>query len=69
MSDTNDTMIEHLRERLRSLEIDAAMVRARVEEVRDLLAQAERRRPGRPRKVVVDMLPQTQAPPDDGEVA
>lgn len=65
MSDTNDTMIERLRDRLRSLEIEAAMVRARVEEIRDLLAQAEGRR--RPRRVVE--IAQRAAAPDEGDVA
>jgi hypothetical protein len=65
MSDT-DTMVDRLRERLRSLELEAAMVRARVEEVRGLLAQAEGRR--RPRRVVplqADLMP----PDDEGDVA
>ena len=61
MSDTPDTMIERLRDRLRSLEIEAAMVRARVEEVRDLLAQAEGRR--RPRRVV-EIAQRADAPDD-----
>ena len=62
MSDQQDnTMIERLRDRLRSLEIEAAMVRARVEEVRDLLAQAEGRR--RPRRVV-EIAQRADAPDD-----
>lgn len=43
-----------LRIRERELELEAVAVRARVEEVRSLIAileQAEPRRPGRPRKI------------------
>ena len=45
--------IETLRERLRDLEQEAVIIRARVEEVRELIALLERgprRKPGRPRK-------------------
>jgi hypothetical protein len=46
MSDqpTTETLIERLRERVRALEIEAAMARARYEEARDALAMAEGRR-------------------------
>jgi hypothetical protein len=66
MSDT-DTMVDRLRERLRSLELEAAMVRARVEEVRGLLAVAEGRR--RPRRVVPLQHPDLLPPDDEGDVA
>ena len=53
MSDTqNDTILAALRTRQRDLELDACAVRARVEEVAELIALLEgsqRRRPGRPR--------------------
>jgi hypothetical protein len=54
MSDQSDPMVETLRQRLRSLELEAAMIRARTEEVRDLLEDAERehKRRSRQRKVV-----------------
>jgi len=45
--------LETLRERLRELEQEAVVIRARVEEVRELIAIIERgprRKPGRPRK-------------------
>ena len=45
--------LETLRERLRDLETEAVIIRARVEEVRELIAIIERgprRKPGRPRK-------------------
>jgi hypothetical protein len=48
--DNTDPLVERLRDRLRALELDAGMNRARQEEVRDLLAQAEGRR--RPRRVL-----------------
>jgi hypothetical protein len=67
MSDTSDTMTDRLRERLRSLELEAAMVRARVEEIRMLLAQAEGRR--RPRRVVPLQHPDLLPPDDEGDVA
>jgi hypothetical protein len=67
MSDTGDSMVDRLRERLRSLELEAAMVRARVEEVRGLLAQAEGRR--RPRRVVPLQHPDLLPPDDEGDVA
>jgi hypothetical protein len=58
MSDQSDPMIENLRQRLRNLEregaMDAATNRARTEEVRNLLDDAERehKRRARQRKVV-----------------
>ena len=63
MSDQQDSLVDHLRDRLRDLELEACAIRARVEEVRSLLAQAERRRPGRKPKVV-DMLPPVAASDD-----
>jgi hypothetical protein len=70
MSDAPDaTTMEALRERQRSLELDAVAIKARVEEVRDLIAMLEhgaRRRPGRPRKPVeVIGLPIPQPEPKD----
>ena len=45
-----DISLDALRLRERELELDAVLVRGRIEEVRMLIAQAERRRGGRPRK-------------------
>lgn len=51
MNDTtpDSAIAKHLRDRLRSLEMEQAAIRARVEEVQDLLAKAERQ-PKKPRK-------------------
>ena len=46
----SDISLDALRLRERELELDAVLVRGRIEEVRMLIAQAERRRGGRPRK-------------------
>jgi hypothetical protein len=46
-------VLELLRERERTLATDAAAIRARLEEVRDLIeALTQRRGPGRPRKPI-----------------
>jgi hypothetical protein len=45
-----DISLDALRLRERELELDAVLIRGRIEEVRLLIAQAERRRGGRPRK-------------------
>jgi hypothetical protein len=42
MSDTTEAALIGLRERLRDLELDAVAVRARVEEVRELIARLSR---------------------------
>jgi hypothetical protein len=71
MSDAPDATatLEALRERRRSLELDAVAVKARCEEVAELIAMLEhsaRRRPGRPRKPVeVIGLPIHQPEPED----
>jgi hypothetical protein len=52
MSDTVTAALEGLRIRERELELDAVAIKARVEEIRDMIALLEhgpRRRPGRPR--------------------
>jgi hypothetical protein len=52
MSDTNTitAALEGLRCRERELELEAVAVKARVEEIRDMIERLEpRRRPGRPR--------------------
>jgi hypothetical protein len=59
MTPPAENMLERLRERVRSLELEAASARARYEEARDLLAMAEGRR--RPRRMP-ELL---QPPPDD----
>jgi hypothetical protein len=45
-----DITLEALRLRERELEIDAVLVRGRIEELRHIIAEVERRRGGRPRK-------------------
>jgi hypothetical protein len=51
-------VLELLRERERTLATDAAAIRARLEEVRDLIeAMTRRRGPGRPRKITVINMP------------
>ena len=53
MSDEPNDVLEALRLRERELEIEAAMIRARCEELRSTIATLTRhRRPGRPRRVV-----------------
>jgi len=60
MSDETATALASLRERERMLEMDAVSVKARVEEVRELIQMLEhgpRRRPGRPRKPDLTEVP------------
>ena len=52
MSDTTEAALVGLRIRERVLELEAYAIKARVEEIRDMIAMLEhgpRRRPGRPR--------------------
>lgn len=69
MSDTVTAALEGLRERERALELDAVAIKARVEEVRELILALEhpRRRPGRPRSVPVIQMPDRQ--PEEGTAA
>ena len=46
----SDITIEALKLRRRELELDAVMIRGRVEEISHIIAEMERRRGGRPRK-------------------
>ncbi len=70
MSDDHSDVLEALRLRERELEIDAAMIRARCEEVRSTIATLTRpRRPGRPRRVVPLQHPDLLPPDDEGDVA
>jgi hypothetical protein len=60
MSDTVTAALEGLKIRERELELDACAIRARVEEIRDLIGLLEhgpRRKAGRPRNrsTVIDM--------------
>ena len=55
MSDTTEQLLETLRERERLLETVQAADRARLEEVRDLIARLRAPRRGRPRRDVVEM--------------
>ena len=59
MNEPTPDLIERLRERVRMLEIEGAMARARYEEARDALAMAEGRR--KPRR----LLEVAAGPPDD----
>ena len=60
MSDTTDTTIAALRNRLRELELDAVMIRGRVEELTATLEALEgaQKRRGRPRAVGVTVVSQ-----------
>ena len=53
-----DITLEALRLRERELEIDAVLVRGRIEELRHIIAEMERRRGGRPRKSAIIEMPQ-----------
>ena len=56
--------LDSLRERERTLEFDACAVKARIEEVRELIAlleQGPRRRPGRPKRLAIMEMPQRVA--------
>ena len=65
MSDAPDTLAT-LRDRERSLEMDAAVLTARLEEVRGIIATLEHpRRRGRPRKVWVAGDAATDADPPE----
>jgi hypothetical protein len=59
--DTVTALTERLRERMRTLELETAITRARYEEARDMLALAEGRR--RPRRVLEALA--TPPAPDD----
>lgn len=59
--DTIIALTDRLRERMRALELETAMTRARYEEARDMLALAEGRR--RPRRVLEALA--APPPPDD----
>jgi hypothetical protein len=51
----SDISLDALRLRERELELDAVLVRGRIEEVRGLILLAERRRGGRPRKATAGL--------------
>ena len=60
MSDVPDSVLGLLQKRLRELELDAVMIRGRVEELQTAIATLEEhgpRRPGRPRKADVIEMP------------
>ena len=58
MSDTVTAALEGLRLRERELELDAVAIKARVDEIRDLIGLLEhpRRKAGRPRKSEPNVL-------------
>jgi hypothetical protein len=56
-----DITIEALKLRRRELELDAVMIRGRVEEISHIIAEMERRRGGRPRKSAIIEMPQRVA--------
>ena len=54
-----DITIEALKLRRRELELDAVMIRGRVEEISHIIHEMERRRGGRPRKgAAIAIVPQ-----------
>ena len=57
----SDITLEALKLRERELEIDAVLVRGRIEELRHIIAEMERRRGGRPRKTAIVEMPQRVA--------
>ena len=60
MSDAPDSVLNLLQKRLRELELDAVMIRGRVEELQTAIATLEEhgpRRPGRPRKADIIEMP------------
>ena len=73
MSDTDAVAaaLTGLRIRERELELEACAVKARVEEIRDMIERLEpRRRPGRPpRKITVINLPHQPQDNEPGEAA
>jgi hypothetical protein len=58
MSDIPDSVLVSLRNRLRELEMDAVMIRGRIEELMEAIASIEHagRRRGRPRKQDADIV-------------
>ncbi|HXJ25769.1 MAG TPA: hypothetical protein VNH17_08720 [Streptosporangiaceae bacterium] len=58
MTGTCPDLLAALRQRERDLEADAAAVRARLEEVRDIIARLEGNPRKRPRKITVINMPQ-----------
>jgi hypothetical protein len=56
-----DITIEALKLRRRELELDAVMIRGRVEEISHIIGEMERRRGGRPRKSAIVEMPQRVA--------
>jgi 7,8-dihydro-6-hydroxymethylpterin-pyrophosphokinase len=58
MSDIPDSVLVALRNRLRELEMDAVMIRGRIEELMEAIASIEHagRRRGRPRKLDADIV-------------
>jgi hypothetical protein len=57
----SDISLDALRLRERELELDAVLIRGRMEEVRTLIDIALRRRGGRPRKSAIVEMPQRVA--------
>lgn len=57
---SNERLLEALRQRERLLETDAARIAARLEEVRDVIAQLTSRPRGRPRVRAVEPEPEPE---------
>ena len=60
--------IEALKLRRRELELDAVMIRGRVEEISHIIHEMERRRGGRPRKLRVAGAAHEPETDEDGEL-
>ena len=56
-----DISLEALKLREKELSLDAVMIRGRIEELRHIIAEVERRRGGRPRKTAILEMPQRVA--------
>lgn len=71
VSDTISDAIAGLQQRERELELEACTIRARIEEVRDMLARLQHpgRRRGRPAGRVVPPLEVINTDTDDGDAA
>jgi hypothetical protein len=56
-----DITLEALKLREKELSLDAVMIRGRIEELRHIISEMERRRGGRPRKSAIVEMPQRVA--------
>jgi hypothetical protein len=61
----SDITLEALRLREKELSLDAVLIRGRIEELRHIIAEMERRRGGRPRKATAGLTVINQPETDD----